>query len=266
MAPDHKLNPNTLVRVTPRYLAGPRDPGEATSVAWPFRPEDGWTTYTPFEGPILSNSPDQRIQAAFLPDTTNQGGGSWTVAGYDNPAGSPQWRAVFDYGVPEEILGAFHHAVHVGHNGDRQLLSASAPTSVGYQPLLDAGWRHETLPGGQQTVTAPDSNARLTYDDDSYRRRDNYVSWRLNAGEAKGAWNALFTVRTPVPLIAAFTTAMVTGEPLTRTIRQLPPANFFYLTITPAPAAPAPAHGDQDRAPLPAPVPPTLPSITRRRP
>ncbi|GAA3796599.1 DUF317 domain-containing protein [Streptomyces phyllanthi] len=224
------LDSHTLVHVSPGYLAGPRDPGEATLVAWPFLATGDWIRHCPPRGYILTSSPCQRIRAGFLPDGT--GRGMWRTAAYDDPFAASYWTAVLDYGIPEEILGAFHQVLANSYNDGDSFLSGDTSTAPGYLPLLNSGWNHDVSTSGKQTFTAPDHIAQLTHSCGASPSPD-YFSWRINSGRHDGHWEAAFTCRTPPRLIGAFTAAMVSSEPLTRTIGQLPPAHLPYVTLAP---------------------------------
>ncbi|TJZ99407.1 DUF317 domain-containing protein [Actinacidiphila oryziradicis] len=159
----------------------------------------------------------------------------WKTAVYDDPFEPPRWTAVFDYGVPEGLLGAFHQALDADYTAGDGYLSSDQPLAAAYLPLLNAGWTH-AIGDRQQAFTAPGKLARLTHTHGLLR--DDSFGWRLLAGPADsgGHWTAAFTARRPPQLIAAFTRALASPEPLARTADQLPLDNRPHLTITPTPA------------------------------
>ncbi|WP_446038036.1 DUF317 domain-containing protein [Streptomyces sp. SID1121] len=118
-----------------------------------------------------------------------------------------------------------------------------------YAPLLTRGWTHNVRIDGTQTFLTPEGLGGV---------RHRYASggsmgpaWRAWGGyPAEPNWQATFSSGTPTALVAAFTTSLISTEPLHRTVKDVPvpTRSGLFLSTTVAkqppsnpPAAPPPA-------------------------
>ena len=148
-------DPDGLVQVTPRVLAGPGEPGTALAVLR----EAGWQVGDDELANAHAWSPDALVYVGFLPegDTGRQqhiddadGGATadyaadagaaptprvlWQVRAYRHPnTPSPVWTAAFTDDTPAELVAAF-------------LAAAADPTGVTRDPLDPAGMLDDPNP------------------------------------------------------------------------------------------------------------------------
>jgi hypothetical protein len=216
--PADESNPDRVVEVLPRYLAG-RGSYDLASV-WPFPADQGWTVHALPLGQRIATSPCQRVRCG------NNERQPWVVEARRDPFAAPAWGATFDWGAPNELLAGFHAQLLRSYGrADRPLesflMDHARPVQV-YLPLLAADWNHEISTGGWQTFTSPDGLATL---------RHHYASgldkkadaWTMFVGErGLPLWGATFTAAAPANLVTAFTASVVATVPLIRTARQVP--------------------------------------------
>ena len=157
-------NPDGAVRVSPRVLAGPGEPGTALEVLR----EAGWQVHDDDLANAHAWSPDALAYVGFLPegDTGQQhlgdadGGASanwaaeaaaartprvlWAVRAYRQPhAPTPVWTATFTDATPAELVAAF-------------LAAVADPAGITRDPLDPAGMLDDPADNPRpDTTTSP---------------------------------------------------------------------------------------------------------------
>ncbi|MBL1102920.1 DUF317 domain-containing protein, partial [Streptomyces coffeae] len=120
-------------------------------------------------------------------------------------------------------------AADVDRGSDRPpyLHNPGHPATI-WHPLTEAGWQHSITEFGARAL-APDLLAEVTHTPprpgpavDQAREEAWQVEVRTSDGD-EASWWAEFHNSTPAHLIAAFTTALASPQPLRRTGYTLPP-------------------------------------------
>ncbi|QPP05159.1 DUF317 domain-containing protein [Streptomyces bathyalis] len=220
------LDPETVLQVLPRHLAGPGS--DRLLDVWPFPFEQGWSLHRPEEGYQLAASPCQLVRAGFVAVPGSRYGGTWTTAVHEDPLRPARWQAVFDASTPAEVQRAFYTELlsvyFEAPEGDRRRYTSAAEPHEVYPPLLNAGWRQKINRNGRQAIRSPDGLAYL------HNWYHSPPEWTVCAGHPnRPLWTATFSAETPSRLVAAFNAALVDPDPLTRTVRQLPAATREHL-------------------------------------
>jgi hypothetical protein len=243
------LDPETVLQVLPRHLAGPGS--HQVLDVWPFPFEQGWSLHQPDEGYQLAASPCQRVRCGAHAVPEGCFGGTWTTAVHDDPFGPARWKAVFYASTPAEVLHDFHAEVLSeyldGADTCRQNLNSDGTElHEAYLPLLNAGWRQKINRNGRQAIRSPDGLAYL------HNWYHDPPQWTVCAGHPnRPLWTATFSAQTSPRLVAAFNAALVDREPLTRTVGQLPAATREHLHRYRPPAVPPSATPSADLRPSP---------------
>ncbi|MGW5096349.1 DUF317 domain-containing protein [Streptomyces nodosus] len=255
--PFENLDPDQSVQVLPRHLAGPGEADPRT--AWPFPYDEGWPYAQTDAGTAAAFSPCLRLQTTYDPQPDKPGKGTWTINAHRAPFTPPAWQITFDATTPVELLHDVHTELldlyledrHSDH--DRLFQDETAPHEA-YALLLTRGWSHNVNTDGTQTFLTPEGLGGVRH---RYANRDSsklaWFSWGGHPSEPH--WRARFSYGTPTTLIAAFTTSLVSTEPLPRTVQDVPAhtRRALYVATTTAkqppgatsvaPPPPAPASG-----------------------
>lgn len=248
------------VYVSPRYLAGADWSGDAA-----FAPVNGWPKSHLEDGPcqLLVTSPDHRIRIGWYGDDFDV----YKISASEDASSPTRWTATFNHSFPTEIVAEFTaslaHDWEARKDQDPFIKAPSLYWAARVQPLLDAGWKAQRLPGsvtigiaGRSShssgpfveITAPDGTAGVSMDVGSQDLYDETIL--LWAGPS--GWNraeARFTSNTPEHLIAATTKALLDPTPVLRYREQLAPdlAALAQLTPVTPPKPPAPTPLDVQR-------------------
>ncbi|WP_432012668.1 DUF317 domain-containing protein [Streptomyces cucumeris] len=250
-------DPNQNVQALPRHLAGPGVIDPRTAWAFPF--EEGWLFAQADAGTAAAFSPCLRLQTTYDPQPDKPGKGTWNINAHRTPFTESAWRITFDATTPVELL----HDVHTElldlylevRYSDRDLLftDKTAAHQV-YAPLLTRGWWHDVKTDGTQTFLLPKGLGGVChrYEDSA----PNGVDWRAWGGfPDEPHWTARFSFGTPTMLVAAFSTSLISTEPLQRIVKDVPTQTRSSLYVatpigkqpngtTPvAPPSPAPVSG-----------------------
>lgn len=255
--------PEGDVYVSPRYLAGSDWCGDAA-----FVPVNHWPKIHLDDGPcqLLITSPDQRIRIGWYGDDFEV----YKISASEDASSPTRWAATFNDSFPAEIVAAFtaalEHDWEARKNQDPFTESPSPYWATRVQPLLDAGWKHQRLPGsvtlgvgGRSSrisgpfveITAPDGTAGVSIDVGSEDRSDEtLLLWAGPSGWHRA--EARFTSNTPAHLIAATAQALLDPTPVLRYRDQLAPelaalAQLTPLTPVTPPKPPAPTPLDVQR-------------------
>ncbi|MFJ9551267.1 DUF317 domain-containing protein [Streptomyces erythrochromogenes] len=209
----------------------------------------------------MASSPCLRLRSGFLAYPGGAAGdGAWITAAHEQPFEAAAWNARFDAATPVEMIWDFHtellHFYLDDAYSDRDMLfhDNTAPAAA-YLPLLNAGWTHTISNQGSQHFHSRDGMAHLEH---RYAATDREKPvWKVSAGTPlEPLWRASFTSRTPVTYVAAFTASLVTEEPLTRAVSEVPFHTMHFARTAPAPdrrptstpaLPPAPPHNTATR-------------------
>ncbi|WP_282697852.1 DUF317 domain-containing protein [Streptomyces sp. CC208A] len=249
--------PEGDVYVSPRYLAGPDWCADAG-----FVPVKHWPTVHLEHGScqMLITSPDQRIRIGWYGDDFDV----YKITASEDASSPTRWSATFNDIFPTEIVAAFTTALErdweARKDQDPFIEAPSPHWATRVQPLLDAGWQMQRLPGsvtlGRSSradgpfveVTAPDGTAGVSIDVVSEDLdAETVLLW---AGSGWHRAEARFTSRTPAHLIAATTQALLDPAPVLRYREHLAPELAALAKLTPLtpPKPPAPTPLEVQRA------------------
>ncbi|MEY9848498.1 hypothetical protein ABH940_005601 [Streptacidiphilus sp. BW17] len=221
------------VRVSPRYLAGPRvDPAVAFDQ---LTSTFGWISHSTDES-LFYTSPCHRVRAGFLGEAM----APWQITASEYPLAPPDWIAAFDGTTPPEIVNAFLTTVadNLETVPDRTFQMNLHYVDTAIAPLRQAGWSvrigdHDT------TVDAPSGLAGIIvhrhpqpWQAEEFDPYDE--TWRIWAGPPEERWSAEFSRDTPLPLISAAARALIATGPVERHREDLHPACLPHLTVRPA--------------------------------
>lgn len=254
-------SPEGDVYVAPRYLAGADWCGDAG-----FIPVAHWPTLHLDDGlcQMLITSPDHRIRIGWYGDDFDV----YKISASEDASSPTRWSACFNDVFPPELVGAFTAALErdwVARKDEDPFIEAPSPYwRPLVQPLLDAGWKDQRVPGSRAVgasgwkrhdpastfveITAPDGTAGVSIDVRSEDPDDETIT--LWAGPS--GWNraeARFTSRTPAHLIAATAEALLDPTPVLRYRENLAPELAALAQLTPVepPKPPAPTPLDVQR-------------------
>lgn len=254
------LDQERAVRVLPRHLAGPGPVDLAT--VWPF-PED-WSVHQSDEGAALATSPCLRLFTGLVPDADSPRKGKWTVTANRAPFGPPAWQISFDITTPVELLHDFHTELLDLYLEDRysdqdRLFTDDTPPQEAYALLLTRGWSHQVKTDGTQFFRDPESLGVVQHRYATHLHPDS-PTWSVWGGyPSEPYWRARFSQGTPTTLVAAFTASLVSTEPVTRAVKDIPFHTRRHLYI----AATAPVRQTPVSSPATPPVALAGPSRTR---
>lgn len=243
----HEPDPHEEVLVSPRYLAGMGENGEAS-----FAPVAHWPRHNLGDSPcqLLVTSPDHRIRIGWHGDEWD----IWKITASPESIGAPRWTASFNHlTAPEIVAGltaalARDYAESGTHDDEARFLERpSMYWRDALQPLIDAGWRRGVGELGVVEIIAPDGQAGARLDRRFIGEDEDAVTlWSGPPGWGTRA-EATFTSGTPSHLIAATAAAMTITAPVVRERHMLNTDLQHLITITPiTPPAPRPP-----RAPTP---------------
>ncbi|MEU5825118.1 DUF317 domain-containing protein [Streptomyces sp. NPDC047803] len=259
--PFNNFGPDQEVKVLPRHLAGPgeRDLCEI----WPFPFDSGWRLHPAEDGMTFSSSPCARVWTRLVLEPDTRGQGMWTIGASRIPFGPTSWQIVFDVTTPAELLHDVPAELRDRYLWDRSndrayLFNDETAPHTAYAPLFAGGWSHEANVQGTQTFRSPDGLGAVRYRfAPGTLRGPNDPAWTAWAGDwGTPQWKARFARNTPATLVAAFTTSLISTEPLHRTLKDVPLDFRHRLNTTAATAHQPPARP-------PAAPPPTGPAPRR---
>ena len=258
-APFTNLDPEQQVEVRPRHLAGP-GPIDLRTV-WPF-PED-WSVHQADEGAALATSPCLRLLTGLVPDPDSRGKGKWTVTANHAPFGPAARQITFDVTTPVELLHDFHAELLDLYFIDRdtapgQLFEDDTPPQEAYTLLLADGWSHQVKTDGIQYFRAPEALGVVQHRY-AITTTDTPIWTAWGGYPSEPYWRARFSYGTPTTLVAAFTASLVSTEPVTRAVKDVPFHTRRHVYVT--------ATNPEKQAPASSPVatPPVLPGPSRAR-
>ena len=239
------------MKVLPRHLAGPGPVDPRTTWAFPF--DEGWPFHRAEEGTAAAFSPCLRLWTTFDPQPDKPSKGTWTIGANRVPFGSAAWQITFDATTPVELLRDVHAELRDVYLEDRyrdqdRLFDAAKAPHEAYAPLFARGWSHDVRTSGTQTFFAPEGFGGVRH---RYTIGGSGPTWTAWAGyPSEPYWAARFSFGTPTTLVAAFTTSLISTEPVHRTVKDVPfhTRQHLYIPIGTAkqspgysPAAPPPA-------------------------
>lgn len=204
--------------VTPPCLAGGGDPRWVTVA---LHQASGWRyDHTPLSPTIHLVRPDQQAELSLYPDPDEPW---WTIL-HAPTAERPAWYARFGARIPVEILAAFTDALTEP--------SPEAAASDPFEILYTADW----LEHSDVSASSPDTPVRV--EPAGQGQRSWFVTTSLPGDPDTVIWCAHLGADTPLPLIAAFTSALTDPAPLRRDPLALPFQARPHLQTTPAPTGP----------------------------
>ncbi|AJE87404.1 hypothetical protein SLNWT_7028 [Streptomyces albus] len=184
--------------ITPRHLAGGGDPAWITV---PLHRACGWSYGDdPLMPRVLLSSPDQKALLRLEPDPDDQ----WWTLRHAAEANRPAWYARFDARTPVELIAAFTDAL------TDPAPPPSAPRDP-YEPLHQSGWS----PAADDGLVSPNHTACVQRPGSSQQPGAWFVTAALRPDQQ--VWQARFGAHTPSHLVAAFTAALTSSEPVHRT-------------------------------------------------
>ncbi|WP_326812279.1 DUF317 domain-containing protein [Streptomyces scopuliridis] len=188
---------------TPRHLAGHGDPRHITQALRAA----GWKNHSVPDYPhILLASPDHHYHLTLEPEPDTYKA-AWRITSHTP---GQYWYVEFGGETPVEVLAGFTDALIVPVPGQEPVV---------WQPLVAAGWAYEMDERGSEVAVAPDgimSVSRFT------TPPIDAFYWKAEAAEPTGGgghkriWHAYFGDATPRHLIAGFTAALASPEPVQR--------------------------------------------------
>ncbi|AXG80753.1 DUF317 domain-containing protein [Streptomyces paludis] len=197
---------------SPRHLAGRGDPRRITETLRAA----GWKNHSDQNYPqVVLASPDYRHTVVLEPEPEPYKAW-WRIRSDDEQR---RWSTEFGAHTPVEILAALTDAL---------LAPVPETTPEIWPPLTAAGWTYERDARGNESATHPDGIMSL-------RRRSiepgEHFYWTAEARHDYGAtraliWHAYLDDRMPTHLIAAFTTALASPEPVQRALYDVPHAHL----------------------------------------
>ncbi|MFD8590804.1 DUF317 domain-containing protein [Streptomyces sp. NPDC059637] len=194
--------------IEPRHLAGGGDVRHVIE----FLRASGWTDRSKRGGPLILDSPDHTVRVGYDPFTQP---GSWTIRGTATRQ-QEAWHATLGRQTPVEIVAGFTDAL-------TRPRSAHAPNV--WAPLQEQGWQTER--GRHFTAMSPDGNAFVQF----HRAGPGEAFWWVGARTEHGrAWDAHFTLSTPMHLIQSFSAALADPQPVMRPRGHVPPSDRLRIT------------------------------------
>ncbi|MGW5679704.1 DUF317 domain-containing protein [Streptomyces sp. NPDC003860] len=200
--------------VSPRALAGGGDPAWVTV---PLHRAGGWSHGNdPLMPRVLLSSPDQQTLLRLEPDPDDR---MWWTVQHARTSAAPAWSATFGAQAPVEIIAGLTDAL---------IQPTTAPAEPNpYAPLLAHGW---TPRPHARALTSPDNLTSITHAPE--KGPEGWLVTTLERRNGAPLWRAYLDQHTPRRLVAAFTHALATPTPLTRSPLRLPPAARAAARIT----------------------------------
>lgn len=196
------------VLVHPLYLAGPGSPDVTGQLTGEF----GWRKPPGSAAGVLLADRTELVTLAYETGT-GPGASRAVFTAQDAYSTSPQWRAVFNDLVPEEILSAFAltMASRLDDRTDNYLERQDPPTAA-QQILRNTGWR-EGQADDTISFQAPDGLAivRIAAGPDTGR-----VEIAADAGLPGRTWSVLLEGRPPAMFTFAIAATLVRAAPVLR--------------------------------------------------
>ncbi|MFE0055275.1 DUF317 domain-containing protein [Streptomyces sp. NPDC059003] len=210
--PTRANSPHDIIwfETQPRHLAGRGDPRHITQALRAA----GWANRSDPAFPhVLLVGPDYRHTVVLEPDPEPYGAW-WRVRGQE--ADGRRWYSEFGANTPVEILA---------HLTDALLGPAPKQAPPIWSPLTAAGWSYERDDRGNEIARHPDGILSL-----ERWAVEPYESfhWRAQAAVPNGGggfsriWHAYLDDQMPPHLIAAFTSALASDEPVQRGMYDVP--------------------------------------------
>ncbi|MEU3529119.1 DUF317 domain-containing protein [Streptomyces sp. NPDC038707] len=209
--PSRANDPHGLIwfETRPRYLAGGGDPRRITQTLRAA----GWHNLSDPDFPhVVLASPD-RSHSLVLEPQPGPYGAWWSISGQHEQGG---WHSEFGAHTPVEILAELTDA----------LLGPVPEHTEDIWPLLTAaGWRYQRDAHGNENASHPDGRLHLR------RLNDKSLGFHWLAEATFGerherVWRAWLDDHMPQHLLAAFTTALASDEPVQRSRGDVP---YFHL-------------------------------------
>ncbi|QKW20646.1 DUF317 domain-containing protein [Kitasatospora sp. NA04385] len=225
--------PDNMVHVTPRYLAGSEN-GEIDTVLRAIPEAYGWHTRPAVDGPAEYftpfASPCERIRMGFRNDHDDP----WQIVARSDAysGGMADWQMAFGWHTPPEMVAAALDEVATvleesnGANENRAFVRGGSGLGAMY-PFALQGWS-ETVTARSFTLASPDRlvTARLALIAPPLHRdgpwRDPFLKVTCESGDRATSWTARFTANVPLPVLHAFASAVASPEPLLRNADGLP--------------------------------------------
>ncbi|MEU9734475.1 DUF317 domain-containing protein [Streptomyces sp. NPDC048002] len=187
--------------IEPRALAGG---GDIRHVSEYLR-ASGWRDRSKKDGPLALESPDRTVRISYDPYVQP---GGWAIRGAAR-GHQAEWWATLGRQTPVEIVAGLTDAL-------TQPPSAHAPNV--WAPLKEQRWQLQSE-GRHYTATSRDGSAWLHFRQDAHGN----ALWWSGAGDPHGSgWNAQFAPTTSMHLVAAFSAALASPEPVMRPRGRVP--------------------------------------------
>ncbi len=128
---------------------------------------------------------------------------------------------------PVELLHDFHTELldlnlQDRHSDQERLYEDDTPPQEAYTLLLTRGWNHQVKTDGTQCFRDPESLGVVQHRYATTIHPDS-PTWSPWGGyPSEPYWRARFFEGTPTTLFAAFTTSLVSMEPVTRAVKDIP--------------------------------------------
>ncbi|MDF3292398.1 DUF317 domain-containing protein [Streptomyces silvisoli] len=195
----------------PRHLAGRGDPRRITQTLRAA----GWKNHSDADYPhVVLASPDYRHTVVLEPEPESYGAW-WRIRGESE---GHSWYTEFGANAPVEILAALTDAL---------LEPEPEPETTPdiWQALTSAGWTYERDEHGNETAMHPDGTLSLRRWTVAPAERFFWTAEATLSGGGGGRdllWRASLDDAMPRHLIAAFTTALASDEPVQRGMCDVP--------------------------------------------
>lgn len=194
--------------IEPRALAG----GGDIRHVFAYLRASGWQDKSRKRGPLVVRSPDRSVRISYDP---YQQPGGWSI--HSAARGQQaEWTATLAPQTPVEIVAGLTDAL-------TQPRSAHAPNA--WAPLTGQHWRTR-YEGRHYTATSPDGAAWLHF----RQGRNGKALWWAGAGTQQAGWTAQFSSTTPLHLVAAFSAALSSPEPVMRPRGHVPHSTQIRTT------------------------------------
>lgn len=180
----------------------------------------------------------------------------WKVAVAQDPfAGHVTWSGHFTALTPSEFMTSLATTLAQLWTADALKYDYDHDMDDVYEPLTTAGWRRTSERFADLAVmSSPVGDARINWKHSLTLGQGTYLgndeTWTFAAGVPGGdRWYGHLSRVTPVPILAALTTAMATSEPVERRSSSLTHAarQAARITVIPAPGHHLTAGSDPDR-------------------
>lgn len=180
------------------------------------------------------------------------------------PVRAPAWQITFDATTPVELLHDFHTELldlylEDRHSDQERLYEDDTPQQEAYALLLARGWSHQAKTDGTRLFRDPESLSVVQHRYATTIHSDS-PTWSAWGGyPSEPYWRARFSQGTPTTLVAAFTASLVSTEPVTRAVKDIPFHTRRHMYV----AARTPAQQMPATSPVTAPA--VLPGPSRSR-